>query len=334
MERGCSCFLCIHWLYLVATTSEEVVDINRDMPIGILGSVSICTILYVLVAAAITSMVPYNSIDLNSPLSSAFQQNGMAWAQIIVSLGAFAALTSTICVDFISAPRTLLSMGRDGLIFPAFARVNPKTKTPFFATIVCGVFAAVIGFLIDIDVLADMVSIGALFAFTIVDACVIFIRYRDNDTHFKYVIFALLLFIGGCFCTSISIVVGWHFSLSIVFFVAFTLLPWGSLYLISQSDTTSFAPTESTTGDATSEETVVEKRKFFLCPFVPLIPGLGIFFNVYVACNLAWETWVRFVVWFAIGLVFYAVYGYRHSRLHVSNQLNENEVKSFGTFDN
>ncbi len=166
----------------VSTHSEEARRPERDVPIGIIASLLICTVLYMGVGAVLTGMVPYNTIDINAPVSGAFKQVGLTWAQFIISLGALIGITSVVLVTMLSQARILLAMARDGLL-PAsfFGDVHPRFRTPWKSTIVTGIFAALLSSLLPLRLLSDLVNIGTLLAFVIVCAAVLIMRRTNPD---------------------------------------------------------------------------------------------------------------------------------------------------------
>jgi APA family basic amino acid/polyamine antiporter len=166
----------------ISTHAEEARRPQRDLAIGILASLSICTILYVLVAAVLTGMVPYRQIDVAAPLAAALAGKGLTAASGLVTLGILAGMTSSLLVGNLSQPRILMAMARDGLLPPSvFASVHPRFKTPWKATIIVGVVVALAGALAPLNFLADLVSIGTLFAFVIVSAAVWILRITDPE---------------------------------------------------------------------------------------------------------------------------------------------------------
>jgi len=161
----------------VSTHSEEAKNPQRDVPIGIITSLILCTVLYITVTAVLTGMVPYNKLDINAPVADAFKQKGLTWAQLLISLGAVAGITSVVLVSMLSQARILLAMARDGLL-PAsfFAAVHKRFRTPWKSTIVTGLFVGTTAALLPIDVLLTLVNIGTLLAFVIVCAAVLIMR--------------------------------------------------------------------------------------------------------------------------------------------------------------
>ena len=161
----------------VSTHSEEAKNPSRDVPIGIIASLVICTVLYILVSAVLTGMVKYDQIDINAPVPSAFAAVGMKSGQLLVSLGALAGITSVLLVLMLSQPRVMLAMARDGLV-PAhfFGAVHPKFCTPWKSSILTGAFVALLGGFLPLRILAELVNIGTLLAFAIVCGAVLVLR--------------------------------------------------------------------------------------------------------------------------------------------------------------
>jgi basic amino acid/polyamine antiporter, APA family len=221
----------------VSTTAEETKNPQRDMPIGIIASLIICTLLYVLMAAIITGMRTYTTyLGDSAAVATAFA--GRPWAQALISAGALAGLTSVILVFQLGQPRIFMAMARDGLLPQYFARVHRRFRTPYITTIWTGVAVGGVAMLTDIGSLADLTNIGTLFAFILVCLGVIILRRKDAS-----------------------------------------------------------------------------RRRPFRVPLVPWFPSAGVFFCFVLMLSLPLETWGRFVIWLAIGLCIYFLYGLRHSKL-------------------
>lgn len=166
----------------ISTHAEEAKNPRKDVPIAIITSLLLCTVLYILVAGVITGMVPYNKIDINAPVSNAFAQVNLPWAQFIISLGAVAGITSVLLVMMLSQPRIFLAMARDGLVPQGFfGAVHEKFRTPWKSTILTGIFVAALGGLLPLRILAELVNIGTLFAFVIVCSAVLIMRRTNPD---------------------------------------------------------------------------------------------------------------------------------------------------------
>jgi len=161
----------------VSTHSEEAKNPQRDVPIAILVSLVLCTLLYIGVVAVLTGMVPYGQLDVNAPVSDAFRRVGLRWAQFLIAMAGIAGITSVLLVTMLSQARILLAIARDGLL-PAgfFAAVHERFRTPWKSTIATGVFVASLAAFLPIDVLLMLVNMGTLLAFVIVCAAVLIMR--------------------------------------------------------------------------------------------------------------------------------------------------------------
>ncbi len=166
----------------VSTAAEETKRPARDLPIGILGSLAICTVLYVAVGFVVTALVPVEQLVSGAdPLNVAISATGKSWAKIIVSIGATASMTAVLLVFQLGQPRILMSMSRDGLLPPFFARINPRFGTPAASTILCGVIVCVFSAVANIVEIVNLVNIGTLFAFVIVCIGTIVLRYKEPN---------------------------------------------------------------------------------------------------------------------------------------------------------
>ncbi len=166
----------------VSVHSEEAKNPAKDVPIGIIASLIICTILYIAVSAVLTGMVPYKQIDINAPVVEAFKRAGVTWMQYLVAAGAMTGITSVLLVMMLSQPRVMLALARDGLVPKGFfGDIHPKFRTPWKSTILTGLFVAAMAGFIPLSILAEMTSIGTLFAFVIVCGAVIVMRKTNPN---------------------------------------------------------------------------------------------------------------------------------------------------------
>jgi APA family basic amino acid/polyamine antiporter len=166
----------------VSTTAQEAKNPQRDLPIGIIVSLSVCTLLYIGVAAVLTGMVPWQQVSIEAPIARAFLDRGLPWASDIITAGALAGLTSVMLVMLLGQTRVLYAMANDGLLPKKFfAEVHPKYRTPFKNTFLVGTIAAVVGALTPIDDIGKMVNIGTLLAFVIVCVSIIVLRHTDPE---------------------------------------------------------------------------------------------------------------------------------------------------------
>ncbi|KTD51932.1 amino acid transporter PotE [Legionella quinlivanii] len=165
----------------VSTAAEEAINPQRDLPVGILGSLILCTLFYIIVSGLLTGIVPYPDLNVSSPVTHAMLLLGYRTAAGFIGVGAVAGLTTVMLVLFYGLTRIVLAMSRDGLLPRFFAKTSPKTKAPVRIIIICGILMSLIAALLPISELAELVNIGTLFAFITVCIGVIVMRYTHPD---------------------------------------------------------------------------------------------------------------------------------------------------------
>lgn len=165
----------------VSTSAEEVRNPARDLPRGIIGSLAICTILYIIVSAILTGILPYQRLDVPSPVSFSLIQIGLNWAGAIVAVGAIAGLTTVLLVMLYGQSRVFFAMSRDGLLPAVFSRVHPKFHTPYLSSALVGIIVAIVAGIGQLNIVADLVNIGTLAAFALVSIGVIILRKQRPE---------------------------------------------------------------------------------------------------------------------------------------------------------
>lgn len=229
----------------ISTVAQEVKNPQRDMRWGILGSLIICTLLYVLVGFVMTGMVSYTSLNTAAPIAVAVDSAGesLQWLRTPIKIGAIAGLSSVILVQLLGQTRIFFSMANDGLLPSSFGKVHRKFKTPYITTLVTGFFAMTVAGLFPINLLGELVSIGTLLAFVLVCAGVLVLRYKSPEIH-----------------------------------------------------------------------------RPFKTPLFPYVPILGILTSLGVMATLPGDTWLRLIVWMAIGIIIYFLYSIRKSKLNSTDK--------------
>jgi APA family basic amino acid/polyamine antiporter len=197
----------------VSTHAEEARNPKRDVPIGIISSLAVCTVLYVLVAAVVTGMIPYPQIPLNAPIAGTFERFNLQFASVVITVGALTGITSVLLVMLLSQPRVLLAMARDGLLPESyFGVIHPRFRTPHRATIITGLFCATGSSLFPLEALGHMVSIGTLFAFVVVCAAVWLMRSINPGAErpFRAPMMSFVAPAGIALCLAMIIYLGWQ----------------------------------------------------------------------------------------------------------------------------
>jgi APA family basic amino acid/polyamine antiporter len=240
----------------VSTAAQEAKNPQRDMPIGILGSLVICTVLYILVSFILTGIVNFSLLNVPEPIAVGIEATGYTVLRDVIKVGAIAGLSSVMLVMLMGQPRIFYTMSRDGLLPAVFSRLHPRFKTPHMSTMITGAFCAVLAGALPIALLGELVSIGTLLAFVIVCGGVWYLRVKEPD-----------------------------------------------------------------------------RPRPFRTPWVPLVPLLGILVCLAMMAGLPGDTWLRLVIWMALGLAIYFLYGRHRSVLqrtgHATHMTHEPPLPTY-----
>ena len=291
----------------ISTTAEECENPQRDLPKGMIYSLIICTVLYILIALVLTGMVSYKELQVEDPLAFVFKRVGLDKISYIISISAVIATASVLLIFQMGQPRIWMSMSRDGLLPKKFSSIHPKYKTPWFATIVTGFVVAIPALFMNLTEVTDLTSIGTLFAFVLVCSGVLLLpkeeitdanrkRFRIPYVNSRYIIPGL--FIAGIVIFRDPIIAlfdydgDWHNYKDKLPYFLFIVAAAVMSYL-------SFVKNLS------------------------LIPVLGLLSCLYLMTELGYINWLRFLIWLALGLVIYFSYGYHKSRLNEKNRVAE-----------
>lgn len=283
----------------ISTTAEECKNPSRDLPRSMIYSLAITTLLYVAISLVLTGMVPYTELGVSDPLAFVFERLHLSRLSGIIALSAVVAMAGVMLVFQVGQPRIWMSMSRDGLLPPRFARLHPKYRTPAFSTLITGLLVAIPALFMNLSEVTDLTSIGTLFAFVLVSGGVLILHprgqspgtvkgfsvpYLDSRTYLPPILVAVI----G--------LVGW-----------FNGYGTGSRMLSNLSTEAPFI-LFVISALAISYFAIVRRWS--------LIPVLGLLTNLYLMSQLGITNWMRFLIWLAVGLLLYFGYGRNHSKLN------------------
>lgn len=312
----------------VTTLAAEVKNPKRDMPLGIIGTLGVATLLYIAASLVLTGMVPYTQLDLAAPLATAFGQisPSLNWAKTLVAVGSLTTLTATTLTSLMGQPRIFYQMAKDGLLPPVFLKVS-KSKVPVFSTIITGILAALLAAVFNLNLLSDMISIGTLLAFSMVCSGMLFVRYKPDeqpdhhDHHHHHVQWGrhpavenVARFVGQ----RLWIFIGLWWVVSI----GFGLMERANTFSSNEEGVFAggyFAVPAALALVLVALFCTLHPQNLpanFTCPWVPVTPLIGVFVNIFLILQKTKKGLIYFSVWFMIGLSLYFCYGFWRSRLN------------------
>ncbi|CAK1551026.1 unnamed protein product [Leptosia nina] len=333
MAGAAKCFFGFVGFDCVATTGEEAKNPKRDIPLSIVFSLIIIFLSYFSIATVLTMMWPYYLQDADAPFPHVFTQVGMPVIKWIVTIGAIFALCTSLLGAMFPLPRVLYAMGSDGVLFRPLSAINKKTQTPLLATALSGLLSAIMAAIFNLNQLIDMMSIGTLMAYTIVATSVLILRYEEDSTMILNGIKSLpetpysvarqmFNLLGIKQPTSLSANIA---KCTIVVLFAIALVTCGLLSWNIASQLSSVAV--GVFGGILLVLLLILYRQprrdvkhlTFKVPLVPLVPYLSTCMNIYLMVQLDYLTWIRFILWLAIGYLIYFFYGINNSSLIVKD---------------
>lgn len=284
----------------ISTTAEECKNPRRDLPRGMIYSLVICTVLYILIALVLTGMVSYKELNVVDPLAEVFEKTGQKWTAYIVSISAVIATTSVLLVFQLGQPRIWMSMSRDGLLPKVFSKIHHKYKTPSFSTIITGLLVGIPTLFMQSSLVVDLTSIGTLFAFILVSGGVLLLPRLDNSVKRGF----SLPYINGRFIVPLI-------------YLLF-------IYLSRERIRNDFI----NMGADNLQEIlftlfIIEGAILSLMTFIrrySFIPIMGVLFCSYLLIEIPAKSWLWFLAWMGGGLLIYFMYGYRKSKIKVKSE--------------
>ncbi|GMH18236.1 hypothetical protein Nepgr_020077 [Nepenthes gracilis] len=295
----------VYWSYtgfdMVATMAEETKRPSRDIPVGLVGSMSMITVIYCLMSLTLTMMQKYTEIDVNAPYSVVFDKIGMKWAKYLVSICALKGMTTSMLVGSLGQARYTTQIARAHMIPPWLALVHPKTRTPVNATLVVTILSAIVAFFTSLDVLSSVFSFSTLFIFMLMAVSLLVRRYYVKDVTPKWDFVKFLASLLLVICASIGVAAIWNTSSHEWTGYAVCGAIWfmGTLAM-------GFLPQPQT-------------PKVWAVPFVPWLPSLSIALNLFLIGSLGYQAFLRFFICSAVMLIYYVFVGV-HATYDVAHQ--------------
>jgi APA family basic amino acid/polyamine antiporter len=299
----------------ISTTAEECKNPQRDLPKAMMFALIICTVLYVIITLVLTGMVSYKELGVGDPLSFVFAKVGLSKLSALVAVSAVFAMASVLLVFQLGQPRIWLTMSRDGLLPPVFAKVHPKFHTPSFSTIITGIFVGVPALFLNMDLVVDLTSIGTLFAFALVCGGILIIDpYGKSDARFR------VPYLNGRWLVPLILVAS-------IYLIKTYNTVGNHEFWLDASGQHGWLVTDELTGKvAGGFAHQIPTMVFILASLalvavtfqkkLSLLPVLGLLTNLYLMTQLGINNWTMFLIWLLIGLAIYFGYGYKHSKLN------------------
>ncbi|CAG2117432.1 unnamed protein product [Medioppia subpectinata] len=352
MSGAATCFYAFVGFDAIATTGEEAKNPKKAIPLSIIISLSLIFMAYFGVSAIQTLMLPYylqnDDITKGAPLPYIFEHVGWTWAKWVVAIGALNGLSTSLLGAMFPLPRVLYAMASDGVIFRFLATIHPRFQTPLYSTLISGALAAAMATLFDITQLADMMSIGTLLAYTLVAESILIIRYSDDVKAINQVkneseemqtinqypltrqniyrqIFSgrrMTPFPNQLSSIVSNYLIGTLTLLLVILDIQLVFLEdllfkaeVGPLVGVGITTLIIIAAAICLTRQPTIPESLINHNSLscLQVPWVPLVPFLSVWVNIYLMFKLSVQTWIRFAVWMIIGLIIYIFYGIRNS---------------------
>jgi APA family basic amino acid/polyamine antiporter len=299
----------------ISTTAEECKNPQRDLPRAMMFALIICTVLYVIITLVLTGMVSYKELGVGDPLSFVFAKVGLSKLSALVAVSAVFAMASVLLVFQLGQPRIWLTMSRDGLLPPVFAKVHPKFHTPSFSTIVTGIFVGVPALFLNMDLVVDLTSIGTLFAFALVCGGILIIDpHGKSDARFR------VPYLNGRWLVPLILVAA-------IYLIKTYNTAGNHEFWLDASGAHGWLVSDELTGKVTGGFAHQIPTMVFLLASLALVvvtfqkklsllPVLGLLTNLYLMTQLGINNWTMFLIWLLIGLAIYFGYGYKHSKLN------------------
>lgn len=342
LAGAATCFFAFVGFDAIATTGEETKNPQKSIPFAIILSLGFVAAAYVGISSVLTLMVPYYLQDRDAPLPAVFHYVGLDWAGTLVTIGGLFGLSTSLLGAMFPLPRVLYAMASDGLLPRSLSSVHQWSQTPLMATLLAGLFAACMALLFDLSQLVEMMSIGTLMAYTMVAVCVLILRYSDsgvgggcysytplstndlNDSEEELfpcerglesgqsTSFSLSSYLKQLMCptskTSAPSPLSNRVSTNIILLFSLSCIPFSlspNPYL--------FLPLVLLLPLLLWRQPQDSTQLPFSVPLVPFLPCLSVAINVFLTMQLSWQTWIRFTIWMAAGLLLYLCYGWWNS---------------------